>query len=251
MRAFLLLSLTISFVPATAARAAVRLDCTPTGRECPTDMACFPTEPGVYECFPSDGIRIGNSCNPDMENWETLPCEDGSICLQISDDLSVGECLAFCTEEAPCEGTVECVSPVFPEIEDLGICPPPCTDEDADGACDDVDCDDSDPTSFPGAEEVCDDGRDNDCDGDLDDLDDECGGDDPDAGVDGGPDADAGGETDGDPDILDPGQKKQSDACACRTAGGTSPKRPPVAGWLFALALLIPVLRRRRNRSNY
>ncbi|MEY3213844.1 MAG: hypothetical protein RIT28_4325 [Pseudomonadota bacterium] len=41
------------------------------------------------------------------------------------------------------------------------------TDEDGDGSLSDEDCDDNDPTSYPGADERCDD-RDNDCDGELD-----------------------------------------------------------------------------------
>jgi hypothetical protein len=43
-----------------------------------------------------------------------------------------------------------------------------CTDNDDDGACAADDCDDGDPTTFPGAPEVCDE-VDNDCDGDIDD----------------------------------------------------------------------------------
>jgi hypothetical protein len=38
-----------------------------------------------------------------------------------------------------------------------------------------ADCDDDDPTTHPGADEVCDDGDDNNCDGDIDCLDDGCG----------------------------------------------------------------------------
>jgi hypothetical protein len=40
-----------------------------------------------------------------------------------------------------------------------------CTDLDADGFCDDVDCNDTDATIFPGAPETCGDALDNDCDG--------------------------------------------------------------------------------------
>lgn len=42
----------------------------------------------------------------------------------------------------------------------------PCTDDDGDGYCEEVDdCDDADASINPGAEEICEDGIDNDCDG--------------------------------------------------------------------------------------
>src|SRR5512137_2915722 len=50
--------------------------------------------------------------------------------------------------------------------------PPTCTDEDGDGygtgCTKGPDCDDGDPTVFPGADEICDDNVDNNCDGDID-----------------------------------------------------------------------------------
>lgn len=59
---------------------------------------------------------------------------------------------------------------------------PPCTDEDGDGfsvegelcGCGEMDCDDGDPLAYPGAEEVCGDTLDNDCDGDVDEEDSDC-----------------------------------------------------------------------------
>ncbi len=51
----------------------------------------------------------------------------------------------------------------------------PCEDEDGDGYTEDEgDCDDEDPDVHPGASEICDDAKDNDCDGDTDCSDTDC-----------------------------------------------------------------------------
>jgi hypothetical protein len=50
-----------------------------------------------------------------------------------------------------------------------------CTDNDGDGSCADVDCDDNDPFNFPGNTENCSDGQDNDCNGLIDSADPACG----------------------------------------------------------------------------
>ena len=47
-------------------------------------------------------------------------------------------------------------------------------DNDCDGATSAVDCNDNDPDMYPGNTEDCDDGKDNDCDGDIDSKDSEC-----------------------------------------------------------------------------
>jgi hypothetical protein len=53
----------------------------------------------------------------------------------------------------------------------MGGSPPPCFDVDMDGVTDcEGDCDDMDPSSFPGAPEICGDAADNDCDGTADQM---------------------------------------------------------------------------------
>ena len=49
-------------------------------------------------------------------------------------------------------------------------------DNDRDGFDEVADCDDDNPSVYPGAAEICGDGLDNDCDGKTDSLDPECGG---------------------------------------------------------------------------
>jgi len=132
-----------------------------------------------------------------------------------------------------------------------------CMDRDEDRGGEVIDCDDGDPTSFPAAMEICDDERDNDCDGRVDALDPACGG-----------CAGDGTCNDGDPCTMDrctddglgcenipiegcamsgdggvamePGD---DDGCGCRTASGS--RDWPVAPLLLGLLLGWRRLRRR------
>lgn len=59
-------------------------------------------------------------------------------------------------------------------VDSFPVSGAPHEDADADGFSGSGDCNDADATIFPGADERCDDGIDNDCDGNTDALDPEC-----------------------------------------------------------------------------
>ena len=64
-------------------------------------------------------------------------------------------------------GLVACGEKLETDGADTGGGDPSTVDQDGDGVTADLDCDDSDSTTFPGAEELCD-GLDNDCDNEVD-----------------------------------------------------------------------------------
>lgn len=86
-----------------------------------------------------------------MESCQsTADCAQGLVCL--------GNRCGECRQDSECPGVAKC------GLVQAGRCG--CFDADGDGAsCDD--CDDADPARFPSAAEVCD-GKDNDCDGTVD-----------------------------------------------------------------------------------
>jgi hypothetical protein len=99
----------------------------------------------------------------DCQTGTAVDCNDDDLCTDDSCDESSGNC-----------------DNVFDPANDPS-CQALCPDEDGDGFstegdfCGAEDCDDDDATVYPGANEICDDDRDNDCDGLLDAADDACG----------------------------------------------------------------------------
>ena len=142
--------------------------CDILGGDCPSGEACYPTVDEEFYCFPSSSIAEGSACDPDTPISENLPCGDGTICIEMTSDE--GLCLGFCRGTGDCASGDECHIPIFRDIDDIGICIPgeECIDEDYDDYCAGHDCDDNNRDTFPGATERCGDGRDNDCDGAID-----------------------------------------------------------------------------------
>jgi hypothetical protein len=113
------------------------------------------------ECADADGDGFEDAaCNPSPE-FGGGDCDDTSPLIfpgadEICDDLVDNDC----------DGLVDL------DDVDCGALP---VDADGDGFTSDVDCDDNDPLIHPGADEICDDLVDNDCDGLIDLEDGDCG----------------------------------------------------------------------------
>ena len=116
-------------------------------------------------------------------------------------------------------------------------------DSDGDGYHDVWDCAPDDPTIHPEGTEVCDDGLDNDCDEDIDGLDEDCPPGDDDTGDDDTGDDDSEDDDDqADDDGPPPGTDLQPGfLCACRTLPGV----PLPLGVLSLLALAALLMSRR------
>ena len=108
--------------------------CDVAGGDCPSGTACVGPPDGTA-CAPTAGLGDGEACAADATPRD---CADGLECLVASDTSG-------------------------------GVCGVPCEDGDGDGVCVDLDCDDTAAQTFPGAEDVCGDGIDQDCDGTPDD----------------------------------------------------------------------------------
>ncbi|MCC6876292.1 MAG: trypsin-like serine protease [Sandaracinaceae bacterium] len=244
-------------------------DCAFTGGDCGEGYACWPRVGGDLRCTDSAGHGDLETCDPGSV---VGACADGLVCSPLSATLGVclraclvgesacdygvcetafdgvdrlGRCTpTFCGRPSECGASEDCVW--LPGRTDLGLCRE-CADQDSDGHCASDDCNDSDPAAHPGAAEVCDNARDDDCDGDTDLSDADCRG--PvdaaiheDAGVPGAdgsvdPGADAGAHS-----------PRGRGGCACGVApravsGGDG------ARWLLAALASLGVGLRRRRRG--
>jgi cysteine-rich repeat protein len=143
----------------------------------------------------SDGIGCTvDSCDDAADQCVHAPndavCDDGLFCTGVETCSVTSDCQAgtpvdcddadICTDD-DCDDVQDRCENLFDPTNDP-TCAAACPDLDDDGfssagdACGPVDCDDSDPTVNPEAPEVCDDDKDNDCDGRIDSADQACGG---------------------------------------------------------------------------
>ena len=134
-------------------------DCNPAGGDCDAQEACAATPMGQFDCVKSSGAAAGDSCDP-SSLWPE--CADGLGCLMVD---GAGQCVERCFTDAQCDAGV-CGGEAMEDGSGARYCV--CDDADGDGACAADDCDPSDGSVFPGAEEVCEDGVDNNCNGEVD-----------------------------------------------------------------------------------
>jgi hypothetical protein len=150
-----------------------------------------------------------------------------SATVRIQDLLGTVDLTVSCDEAALSDG--------------LALLFEPCVDDDSDGSCRGLDCDDDDPANVPGGVEVCD-GQDNDCDGaglpgDVDEdgdgalACDECDDDDP-ANFPGNPEACDGQDNDCDGATAAAGGEDDADSdgsLSCADCDDDDPLRTPAA----------------------
>jgi hypothetical protein len=109
-------------------------DCDVTGGEC-FGGACYPTMGGHFYCFPSEGLKPGDACDLNVDNWTAgIPCEDGAGCRRLEAGSDQGQCFTFCRNDTDCAGPEYCEIPTFSSIDNLGIC----KDEEDDSGFDDT-----------------------------------------------------------------------------------------------------------------
>ncbi len=194
------------------------------GGDCGDD-ACLPVPWGGRQCVPTANRGEGERCDPRPAPLGT-DCADGRVCTHD------GRCARACLRDRHCADGETCRLDATP-VPGLGACAA-CADADRDGVCADQDCDDGDPATLPGAEEICG-GGDEDCDGEVDEA---CAPlpppEPPPAALDGGPGDDAARAP------LDEGESALGlHGRGCRSAPGGGP------WWLLAPAAVF--LRRRRS----
>ena len=144
----------------------------------PETQDCDDTDPAVFPGRAEDCNGIDDNCNgqtdegyADTDAAGTADCVDEEECDALDNDGDGQVDEGYADEDgdgvADCVGTERCDG--LDNDEDGQIDEDFDVDGDGVTQCDDpADCDDDDSSSYPGAEEIADDGKDNDCDGMVD-----------------------------------------------------------------------------------
>lgn len=105
----------------TMARDPDAASCHLPGGDCDA-LACWFAADDTLRCYPTEGLELGDECNPDGESWETgVPCADGLACVQTTADSTVGRCFQFC-EEGDCPAGLTCRLDLVSEVPGVGLC---------------------------------------------------------------------------------------------------------------------------------
>ncbi len=193
-------------------------NCSLLGGDCPVGKACWTSPMGKYDCFPTDGVEEEGLCA--LVPVGKRACEDGLQCVMAGDTT---QCRRVCTADEHCSGDEACLSAEIPGMQGWGYCG--LRDDDGDGFGVVDDCDDQDPNVNPSKGEKCYDGKDNNCDSQVDE------------GCEGGDDVTSGGDNE-----ISIGHQ---DPFGCSASGGA----PRFHGVLLLLAALLVLVRARRMAS--
>ena len=159
----------------------------PAANVCINNPVCTDFHPGVdqapdFDCTDCQPNGIRDAC--DIEDNTSQDCQPNGVPDECDVPQSVGCPIGTCTEDCSEDCNENCVpDECEPDIDGDGVIDDCDPDADGDGfegpLGDGSDCDDSDPDVNPGEEESaaqgnCNDGKDNDCDGNTDAADPDC-----------------------------------------------------------------------------
>ena len=141
----------------------------------PSDIDCDDNDPNTHPGAPEIcGDDIDNDCDGQVDNVDND--FDGFYCYEDCDDFDPNVhpgAPEYCDGlDNDCNGTVDDGADIYCPSGMVcvgGVCV--FVDADGDGYPSDIDCDDNDPNTYPGAPEICGDDIDNDCDGQVDNVD--------------------------------------------------------------------------------